>query len=66
MKYVRLLKKLSNGLFIPILIGVVCILIFKNELNTLKYGQVVRYIFFAVCVISIVGILIKDKNEKNN
>jgi len=66
MKYIILLKKLSNVLFIPMLIGVVCLLIFKDALNTLKYAQVIRYLFLVVCIIVIVGALVKNKNEKNN
>jgi len=66
MKYIRLLNKLSNILFIPMLIGVVCILIFKEELNTLKYAQAIRYFFLVMCIIVVIGTLIKDKNEKNN
>jgi len=66
MKYIRLLKKLSDILFIPILIGVVCILIFREELNTLKYAQAIRYFFLVLCIIVVIGALIKDKNGKNN
>ena len=66
MKYLRLLNKLSDVLFIPMLIGVVCILIFKDELNTLKYAQAIRYFFLVMCIIVVIGALIKDKNEKNN
>jgi len=66
MKYFRLLNKLSNILFIPMLIGIVCILIFRNELNTLKYAQAIRYFFLVICIIVVIGALIKDKNEKNN
>ena len=64
MKYVRLLKKLSSVLFIPMLIGIVCLLIFRDALNTLKHAQVIRYSFFVVCIIVIIGALVK--NEKNN
>ena len=66
MKYIRLLKKLSNALFIPILIGVVFLLIFRDALNTLKYAQAIRYFFLVVCIIALVGILVRNKNEKNN
>ena len=66
MKYIRFFKKLSNALFIPILVAVVCTLIFKKELNTLEYAQAIRYFLLVVCIIALVGILIRDKNEKNN
>jgi len=66
MKFLRLLNKLSNALFIPMLIGVVCILIFKDALNTLKYAQAIRYFFLVMCIIVIIGTLIRNKNEKNN
>jgi hypothetical protein len=66
MKYVRLLNKLSNVLFIPMLIGVVCILIFRDELNTFKYVQLIRYSLVACGIIVVIGALLKDKNEKNN
>jgi len=66
MKYIRLLKKISNALFIPVLIGVVCLLIFKDALNTLEYAQAIRYFFVVVCIITLVGTLVKNKNEKDN
>ena len=66
MKYLRLFKKLSDALFIPMLIGVVCILIFRDELNTLKYAQAIRYFFLIMCIIVVIGALIKDKNGKDN
>ena len=66
MKYLRLLKKLSNALFIPTLIAVVCTLIFKDELNTLEYADAIRYFLIVVCIITLIEPLIKNKNEKNN
>jgi len=66
MKYLRFLNKLGNALFIPVLIGVVCILLFKEELNASKYGQAIRYLFVLVGIITLVGLLIRDKNEKTN
>ena len=65
MKYIRLLNKLSNALFIPILIGVVCILIFKDALNTFKYAQAIRYFFLIMCIIVVIGALVKNRDEKN-
>jgi hypothetical protein len=68
MKYIKFLKKLSNILFLPILIWVVCVLIFKDALNAFKYGQMIRYIGLLMCVIVVVGALLdkKKKNEKDN
>gem|GEM_PF-3476871 len=66
MKYLRLLNKLGNALFIPVLIGVVCILIFKDELDSFQYGQTIRYLLFIGIIIALVGILIRTKNEKNH
>ena len=66
MKYLRFLNKLGNALFIPVLIGVVCILIFKDELDSFQYGQTIRYSLLVVSVIALVGILVRTKNEKNN
>ena len=65
MKTIRFLKRLSDMLFIPVLISVVCIVIFKDELNTLKYAQVIRYILLAICVIVLTGILLNEKGHDN-
>ena len=65
MNIIRFIKRLSNVLFIPMLVFAVCILIFKNELNTLKYAQIIRYLLIVVGVIVIVGALLNDKKEKN-
>jgi len=66
MKFLRFLNKLSNVLFIPMLIGLVYILLFKDELNAVEYG--VRYLLLVVAIIVIVGALVKKKvkNEKTN
>ena len=66
MKLIRLLNKLGNALFIPILVAVVCSLIFRDALNSLKYAQSIRYFFLVLCIIALVGILVRNKNEKNN
>jgi L-asparagine transporter-like permease len=68
MNFFRFLHKLSNILFIPFLFGVVCILLFEDELNTFEYGQTIYYILLIVCIIGLVGALMKKKvrNEKNN
>ena len=66
MRCIRLLKKFSNVFFIPMLVGVVCMLIFKDVLNTFKYAQLIRYLLLVVCIIVILGALVKNKNEKDN
>jgi len=48
------------------LVGVVCMLIFKDVLNTFKYAQLIRYLLLVVCIIVILGALVKNKNEKDN
>ena len=66
MKYVKLLKKLSNVLFIPTLILMVCLVVFRDTLNAFKYVQLLRYLLVFLGVVLIIGALVKDKNEKNS
>jgi uncharacterized membrane protein len=66
MKYINLLQKLSNILFLPILVMVVCVLIFRDTLNTYKYGQLLRYIVLLMSIIVIIGALLDNNKKKKN
>jgi uncharacterized membrane protein len=73
MKYIKLLEKISNILFLPFLISIVCLLVFRDALNSFRYIQFVRYFLLFIAIIiflsSILGYVCKKnqrKNEKNN
>jgi uncharacterized membrane protein len=61
MKYFKFLKKLSNILFIPLLVLLVCLLIFNDTLNSFKYVQLLRYLLVSMGIIVIIGALISNK-----
>ena len=63
MNFFRFLHKLSDILFIPMLMGLVCILLFKEELNAFKYGQTIRYLLLVMCIIVVVGALMKKSKK---
>ena len=65
MKYFKLLNKLSNILFIPTLILAVCLVVFREPLNTFRYVQLLRYLLILLGIILIVGALVKNKDEKD-
>ena len=61
MTFRKLFKKLSNILFIPVIIASVCLLIFQEQLNTFKYAQIVRVFVVIMGITLIIGTFIKDK-----
>lgn len=60
-KTIHLFIKVSNMLFIPSMMGVVCIIVFREELNQLSYGMILRWILLAMCSIVVVGNVLKFK-----
>jgi len=61
----HILKKLSNVLFIPTLTLMVCLVVFRDTLNTFKYVQILRYLLVFLGIVLIIGALVKDKNGKD-
>ena len=64
MTFRKFLKKFSDIFFIPVIVAVICSMIFDEQLNTFKYAQIVRLIMVVVCIFGFVGVFIKDKKIK--
>lgn len=63
-KIIYYYKKISNILAIPLLIIAGCSLLFKETLDRFTYINESRYMFFVLCIVTLIGLFISFFSKK--